>query len=256
MRFIISPAKKMNIDDTLPYRELPRFIDDARLLSQKLLTLSYDEAKRLWDCSDKLALFNYQRLELFEPGSGWDELGSAWLTPAIIAYEGIQYQSMAPSVMTTQQLEYLEEHLRILSGFYGMLRPFDAIAPYRLEMQAKLQVKGAKDLYTFWGDRLFGALREETDTIVNLASVEYAKAVTPFITEDSGVKLVTCLFGDVPPGKKFRQRSTYAKKARGSFVRWCAENNVTNPDEFPSFDVGHHYDADLSTEDTLVFVSE
>ena len=102
------------------------------------------------------------------------------LTPAVLAYEGIQYQNLAPQVMTMEQLDYLQEHLRILSGLYGVVRPLDGVAPYRLEMQAKLAVDGARDLYAFWGGRLYEALEEDA-LIVNLASEEYAKAVRPYV---------------------------------------------------------------------------
>ncbi len=99
------------------------------------------------------------------------------LTPAVIAYKGIQYRYMAPSVMEPTHLDYLREHLRILSGFYGLLRPFDGVTPYRLEMQAKLVVDGCRDLYQFWGSRLAKQLASKTDVVLNLASKEYSRAV-------------------------------------------------------------------------------
>ena len=171
MRFIVSPAKKMNVvDDAFAWHGLPRFIDDAEQLLEVLRALSYGEAKALWGCSDTLAELNFERVRTM------DLRAEGALTPAVVAYEGIQYQHLAPRVMDEAQLAYVQEHLRILSGFYGVLHPLEGVVPYRLEMQAKLAAGGAPDLYAFWGDRLYRTLADEADVIVNLASVEYAKA--------------------------------------------------------------------------------
>lgn len=258
MRFIISPAKKMNVaDDMFAWRDLPRLLPQTEQILDKLRTLSYEELKAVWKCSDKLAVLNYERVRNMSLLRG--------LSPAVFSYEGIQYQHLAPQVMTADQLEYLQEHLRILSGFYGVLRPFDGVTPYRLEMQANLPVAGAKDLYDFWGSQLFDTLREEAPVIVNLASVEYAKAIEGHVKRaalsgDRDVSMVTCLFGTLKDGKLI-QRSTEAKAARGSFVRWCAENQVESPGEFVKFDVmGYRYNGMLSTKycvsEKLVFVKE
>ncbi len=145
----------------------------------------------------------------------------------------------------------------MLSGLYGMLAPFDAVVPYRLEMGSKLQVAGARDLYGFWGDAVYDALAQETDAVINLASVEYAKVVTPFFEKGGAPRaprLVTCLFGEVNEAGKFVQRSTHAKAARGTFVRWCAAHEVVSVDDLSHFDVGHVLDEERSADDTLVFV--
>ena len=144
MRIIISPAKKMNVDtDSLPWLSLPCFLSRTEQLCEKLQSMDYDALKKLWKCNDQIAALNVQRLDRMDLRHR--------LTPAILSYEGIQYQYMAPNVFTSQEFDYIQEHLRILSGFYGLLRPFDGVTPYRLEMQAKLPVRDAKDLYGFWG---------------------------------------------------------------------------------------------------------
>ncbi len=144
MKIIISPAKKMNIDtDTYPVNKTPYFLEKTKLLKEYMQSLSYEEAKRLWGCNDKIAELNFRRFQEMDLMKGQ--------TPAIVAYEGIQYQYMAPSVFTENALKYVEERLRILSGFYGALRPLDGVVPYRLEMQAKAKAGGRKDLYEFWG---------------------------------------------------------------------------------------------------------
>lgn len=171
------------------------------------------------------------------------------LTPAILSYEGIQYRYMAPGVMTAGQLEYLREHLRILSGFYGLLRPFDGVTPYRLEMQAKLSVDGAKDLYAFWGDSI--AKQMEGDWVLNLASKEYSKAVTPYLPANS---VLTCVFGEWLNGKVI-EKGTMCKVARGQMVRWLAENNIESPEGIREFaDLYYRFDTELSTENTFVFI--
>ena len=128
MRIIISPAKKMNVDtDSFPYRNLPEFLPNTEEICQKLQSMSYEELKKLWKCNDQIAELNVRRLQDMDLHNR--------LTPAVLAYEGIQYQYMAPGVFTDQEYAYIQEHLRILSGFYGILRPFDGVTPYRLEMQ-------------------------------------------------------------------------------------------------------------------------
>ncbi|BAK45383.1 peroxide stress protein YaaA [Eggerthella sp. YY7918] len=256
MLFIISPAKKMNVvDDAFGWRELPVFVDRAETLASAVRALSYDEAKMLWQCSDALAELNFERFRTM------DLRAAGALTAAVLAYEGIQYQHIAPRVMTAEQLNYLQDHLRILSGFYGILRPLDGVVPYRLEMQAKLEVDGAQNLYEFWGDMLFQAFAAETDTIVNLASVEYAKAVVPHAEQAAkrgmGPRVVTCLFGIIDTRGRFVQRSTAAKAARGSMVRWCAEQSVQKVEDLKAFAVaGYSYDPSRSSENNLVFVTE
>ena len=249
MRFIVSPAKKMSVVDSgIAWRDLPLFVDRAERLSNAMRALSYSEAKALWQCSDALAELNYERFRTMDVRTGP-------LTPAALAYEGIQYQHLAPQVMTSAQLDYLQEHLRILSGFYGVLRPFDGVVPYRLEMQAKLAVDGTKSLYDFWGDMLCRSLAAESDVVVNLASVEYAKAVVSH-AERCGVSVVTCLFGSIDGSGRLVQRSTAAKAARGSMVRWCAERGACRVEDLRAFDVaGYAFDAGRSTADCFVFVA-
>ena len=142
IRIIISPAKKMNIDtDSFAVEALPQFLAETERLKKAMQAMPDQELQALWKCNDTIAKLNVERLRNMELRRN--------LTPAILAYEGIQYQYMAPGVMETGQLKYLREHLRILSGFYGLLRPFDGVTPYRLEMQAKLSVDGAKDCMPF-----------------------------------------------------------------------------------------------------------
>lgn len=244
MKVIISPAKKMNIDsDTLPARSQPVFSDEASQLAALLRALAPAERQKIWQCSDKLAAENSARLAAFEQ--------SRAQTPAILAYEGLQYQHMAPQVMSRDALVWLDDHLRILSGFYGVLRPFDVVLPYRLEMQAKLAVDGARDLYAFWGGRLYEALEEDA-LIVNLASEEYAKAVRRYV--QPAVRFVSVRFGELANGC-VKQKGTFAKMARGEMVRFMAENQISDLDSLRDFDaLGLRYADALSDDSTLTYL--
>ena len=245
MRIIISPAKKMNMDtDSLAWQDLPEFLPQTEALCAKLQSMSYDQLKKLWKCNDQIAALNAERLRHMDLQSR--------LTPAILAYEGIQYQYMAPGVFTDQEFAYIQEHLRILSGFYGILRPFDGVTPYRLEMQAKLNIGQARDLYAFWGDSLAKSLFAETDCIINLASKEYSLCVSKYLPED--VRFVTCVFGEEKDGKII-EKGTKCKMARGEMVRYMAEKQITQPEQIPSFDRLHYrYCEERSDKDTYVFV--
>ena len=245
MKIIISPAKKMNIDsDTLSALSQPLFADEATHLAAQLRDMDAPALKKLWQCSDKLTAENIERLAVFDPARAQ--------TPALLAYEGLQYQHLAPAVLDREALAYLQEHLRILSGLYGVLRPFDAVMPYRLEMQAKLAVDGAKDLYAYWSKRLYEALDESGGLILNLASEEYARAIRPHV--EPGTRFISVRFGEMVDGR-VKQKGTFAKMARGEMVRFMAEQRLSRLDELRHFDaLGLHYEEALSDDDTLTFV--
>ena len=245
MRMIISPAKKMNVDtDSFAVEAPPRFLAETRRLMEALKALSGQELQALWKCSGAIARQNVERLESMDLDRN--------LTPAILAYEGIQYRSMAPNVMEAGALDYLRQNLRILSGFYGLLRPFDGVTPYRLEMQARLSVYGCRDLYQFWGDRMTRQLASESDLVLNLASKEYSKAVEPHLPKS--VRFITCTFGEWKNGKVI-EKGTQCKMARGEIVRWLAERNITDVATVQAFDqLDYQFQPSLSTEDHKVFL--
>lgn len=226
MRIIIAPAKKMITDtDSFAVEQMPLFLEQAERLKTVLQCMSPKELQYLWKCNDTIARLNVERLKHM------DLLRS--LTPAILSYDGIQYRYMAPGVMETSHLDYIREHLRIISGFYGLLRPFDGVTPYRLEMHGKLSVDRCQDLYQFWGGRLAQQLALETDTVLNLASREYSKAVSSYLPKP--VQFITCIFGELKNGKVI-EKGIKCKMARGQMVRWLAENNITNLSDLQAFD--------------------
>ena len=246
MRIIISPAKKMKVDaDSLPYQDLPVFLPRTEELCKILQSMSDGELKKLWKCNDQIAALNIQRLQNMDLHNR--------LTPAVLAYEGIQYQYMAPGVFTEQAFDYVQEHLRILSGFYGILKPFDGVTPYRLEMQAKLRAGERKDLYDYWGNSLAKALFDETDCIINLASREYSVCISRYLPDNVG--FITCVFGDEKDGKVI-EKGTMCKMARGEMVRYMAENQITDPEQIKSFNrLNYRFDSVRSNGNLFVFIS-
>ena len=246
MKIIISPAKKMNIDDIFEYRSKPVFFEQAEEIMNYMKNLSYDECKTIWKCSDKLAQLNYDRVVNMDLNYR--------LTPALFSYEGIQYQYMGARVLSRDALEYLQDNLRILSGFYGILKPLDGVVPYRLEMQSKFINYKNKDLYEYWADKIANSLFEETDLIINLASKEYSKCVEKYLKNSPGTKFITCVFGEIN-GDKVIEKGTLAKMARGEMVRYLAQNNVYDLEGLKRFDkLGYKYSQEKSNENTYVFI--
>ena len=247
MRIIISPAKKMRVDtDSLPWRDLPVFLPKTEMLANTLQKMDYDELKRIWKCNDTITALNMERFSHMDL--------TQQLTPAILSYEGIQYQYMAPGVFTQRELDYVQEHLRILSGFYGVLKPFDGVTPYRLEMQAKLKVNDEKDLYAFWGNIIAERIFSETDCIINLASKEYSVCISKFLPK--GIRFITCVFGEEKDGKVI-EKGTMCKMARGEMVRYLAENDIENPDKIKGFHrLGYRYDTKYSSSEKYVFIKD
>lgn len=273
IRIIISPAKKMNVADDYPVEvTVPCFLDRTETVKEYLQGLDYGQLKEIWKCNDKIAELNQRRLR--------DMNLQERVTPAVLAYEGIQYQSMAPGVFEKAELDYVGEHLYILSGFYGILRAFDGVVPYRLEMQARLawqrnlEKEMTASLYDYWGDSLYRVLtakvplqdaaqqaaaeqktvQSENVVIVNLASKEYSKCIEPWLTEKE--QYITCVFGEEDKHTgKVKVKATAAKMARGAMVRFMAEKQVTEPEQIKKFDrMGYGYREDLSDDKTYVFV--
>ncbi len=243
MKIILSPAKKMKKDDDLGFYDLPIFLDKTKGILKCLKSLSKDELKEIWKCNDRIADENIDRLEKMNLEGD--------LTPAILAYDGIAYKYMAPSVFEDNQFSYIQEHLRMLSAFYGVLKPMDGVRPYRLEMQAKLRVGDYKDLYAYWGDNLYKSIVDESHVIINLASKEYSKCIEKYLNERD--RYITITFCELLNGKLVT-KGTYAKMARGEMVRYMAENNISDVEKIKSFDrLDYVYRSELSSDDEYVF---
>lgn len=248
MKIIISPAKKMNVDtDTFAPMGLPVFLSRTKELMDYMKGLSYEEAKKLWSCNDKIAAQNFERYAHMDLERG--------LTPAILSYEGIQYQYMSPMVFSETALDYVQKNLRILSGFYGIVKPFDGVTPYRLEMQAKASIGGCKNLYEYWGDSLYQELTSDGDHIIlNLASKEYSKCIEKYLGKKD--LYVTCIFGEKIDGK-VAQKGTLAKMARGEMVRFLAENGIDSLEGVKKFHgLEYEFSEELSGEKEYIFIKK
>ncbi len=245
MRIIISPAKKMRADtDFYAAEDLPVYLDKTEILMKWIQGLSYQEQKKLWACNDAIAKENNERFAEMNLREN--------ITPAILAYDGIQYTYMAPSVFESPQFDYIQKHLRILSGFYGVLKPMDGVVPYRLEMQAKTTVAGTHSLYEYWGENLYREVLDPSRVIINLASKEYSRCVEKYITSED--RFITCVFGELEDGKVV-QKGVYAKMARGDMVRFMAETGVETPDQIKAYDrCFYHFDESRSTDSEYVFI--
>lgn len=225
MRIIISPAKEMTCaNDFVDDLTTPVLLDKAKEVYGYMKSLSYADLQKLLKCNDKLALLNYDRYQ--------SQSIDSKLTAAIVAYDGIAFKYMAPQIFTDEQFAYVNTHLRILSGLYGILRPFDGIILYRLEMQAKAGLTASNSLYEYWGDAIYKELVKDTECIVNLASAEYAKVIEPYVTDD--ITYVTIIFGEEENGKLI-EKGVYVKMARGTMVRYMAENNITDIEQIKEF---------------------
>ena len=244
MKIILSPAKKMNVDtDSVEHIGVPVFLEQTEKILGWLRRQSQEDLKKLWKCNDKIAEQNFERLENMNLNER--------LTPAVLSYEGLAYQYMAPAVFEDGHLDYVQEHLRILSGFYGVLKAMDGVTPYRLEMQAKAPIEGCKDLYQFWGDKLYQKVRDDSGIIINLASKEYSKCIEKYLQKED--TYITCTFCEMVNGK-LAQKGTYAKMARGEMVRFMAEHQIENVEEIKKFNrLGYVFREDISSETEYIF---
>ena len=245
MLAILSPAKRMKTEDCLAPRTEPMFLARTEQLLGVLRGMTLPQLQTLLQCNDDIARRSWRQYQTMDLRAG--------LSPAVLSFDGIQYQYMAPGVFDDRCFDYIEHHVRILSGFYGLLRPFDGVTPYRLEMQARLRTDFCTDLYDFWSDGPCRALLRETDTIVNLASGEYSRLIRRHLPK--GARFVTCIFGEQQGGRVV-EKGVYVKMARGEMVRFMAENHMQRPEELRSFDrLGFVFQPALSDESRLVFVA-
>lgn len=235
MLILLSPAKNMNFDEAPPelIATKPEFLKEARELAAAARALSPAKLGKLMDISSKLAELNHARFEAF-CGDG----KSNTQKPAALAFNGDVYLGLNAKTLNAGGFAYAQEHVRILSGLYGLLRPLDAIEPYRLEMGSDLKNPRGKNLYEFWGDSLANAINKiviaQIDkSIVNLASQEYFSAVA---SEALKFPVITASFKEEKDGK-LRSLQFFAKRARGMMARWAIDNRVTKAEELKDFSV-------------------
>jgi cytoplasmic iron level regulating protein YaaA (DUF328/UPF0246 family) len=252
MLFLLSPAKSLvegPAIDGLPATQ-PVLLDQTETLMKTTRRLSAPKIKKLMGVSDQLAVLNRQRFR-------------DWTTPfttenarqAALMFSGDVYRGLDAGTLSVEDLTFAQDHLVILSGLYGALRPLDLIQPYRLEMGTRLSTRRGRDLYAFWGKRITDRLNELTEghedrTVINLASKEYFKSVQP---KKLAGPLVTPVFKEVKDGTA-RFLSFFAKATRGEMARWAIQNRVSTADQLHSFDGGGYVlQPELSDETHLEF---
>lgn len=224
MKVIISPAKNMRI---VKKEEIiltnPLYIKQAKQLVSILKQNTPYELESLMHINTKLAMETYVDFQ------NWTEKKQE--TPALLAYHGLQFKNIDPDTFTKEDFEFASETVRILSGLYGILKAFDQVCPYRLEMQCKLDIDG-KNLYGFWGDSIYKELFQDKEMVINLASKEYSSVVEPYLIPSD--RMITCDFKIMKSGK-LRTLATEAKMARGQMVRYIIKNHINNPKALKEF---------------------
>ena len=250
MKILISPSKTLSFDSEVncEFKSESRLIDETKILHKILLNYSSEDLKSLMSVSDKIAELNYNRFKNWE-----DPTLSNNSRQAVYAFKGDVYSGLDADTIEEDKFDYLQNSLRILSGYYGLLRPFDQILPYRLEMGTKLENENGNNLYKLWGDKITNVLNEdinEDDIIVNLASDEYFKSINK---DKIKSKVITPVFKEFKNGT-YKVIAIYAKKARGLMSRFLIERKSTSVDDIKLFNVdGYSFDSALSNNQELVF---
>ena len=249
MKIVVSPAKKLDLTSKYPEFDYsqPLFLDEAQQIIEVMRQKSPDEIKSLMKLSDNLANLNWERYQ------NWKKEIDDTARPAIFTFNGNVYDGLSVHSLPEEKLPQLNDKLRILSGLYGILRPFDLIYPYRMEMGSKLSFDHYKNLYEFWREKITGRLNtelQEGDFLVNLASQEYFKAID---TKKLKAPVYEPVFKQYKNGE-LKTVSLYAKIARGLMTRFIIQNDINTPEELKLFDKdGYAFDANLSDEYRLVF---
>lgn len=252
MLFLLSPAKKLDYESTVrtTLKSQPLFIPQAQELVDILKGYSQQQIAELMKLSDNLAELNVERFQQWSPTFTLDNARQA-----VLAFNGDVYEGLDAPALSDEQLQWAQDHLIILSGLYGALRPLDLMQPYRLEMGTRLQTPQGTNLYHYWGDSIARYLNErlaehKTEAVINLASVEYFKSVDQKVLQ---APVIECVFQDERKGK-WRVISFYAKKARGLMMRYAIDEKIDTIEGLKGFAVeGYVYDDSASEEYRLVF---
>ena len=255
MLTVLSPAKTLDYESpsVTDQTSTPQFMDQSALLVDDARTLAPDDIRSLMGVSEAIASLNHERFMNWAP-----ESTTANAKQAILAFKGDVYTGLEAETMSANDLEFAQAHLRILSGLYGLLRPLDLMQPYRLEMGLKFSNQRGKNLYEFWDERITDAINADlasagTETLVNLASNEYFKAVK---TKSLNADIITPQFKDLKNGQ-YKMISFFAKKARGVMARYIIDKQLTDPEQLKSFTgSGYYFSAEQSSGNNLVFLRD
>jgi cytoplasmic iron level regulating protein YaaA (DUF328/UPF0246 family) len=251
MLVVVSPAKRLDWAERDVSMTEPVFGEDAIRLAKTARNLTLGDLKKLMDLSDDLARLNRDRFRAFT-----DQPQAEDVRPAVLAFAGDTYMGLEAGSLEAEEMAWAQDHLRILSGLYGVLRPLDAMQAYRLEMGSRLKTRRGKNLYEYWRDQISKELNAQgealnTDVLVNCASQEYFGAVAPKALK---LRVITPVFmEEKPTGPKIV--SFFAKRARGAMARYVIQHRLTDPAALCEFDTGGYvYQPDMSEPDKPVFV--
>lgn len=252
MLIVLSPAKSLDYETppSTQYHTQPEFVSDSKKLIQILRHYSPAQISSLMGISDQLATLNVARYAQWQPAFTQENAKQA-----VLAFNGDVYEGLEANQLSEKDLQYVQEHVRILSGLYGVLKPLDLMQPYRLEMGIKLPNEAGKDLYAFWGEKITQYLntvlaKQSEQVLINLASNEYFKSVKPKLLK---AKVISPVFEDWKGGK-YKIISFYAKRARGLMARYAATHHIQHAEALKQFDVeGYAFDENASTETKWVF---
>lgn len=253
MLVVISPAKRLDWSPVEGEITDPDFQADAVRLSKTMRGLTLGDLKKLMNLSPDLARMNRDRFKAFDADPVQESV-----RPAVRAFAGDTYIGLEASSLDADEMSWAQDHLRILSGLYGVLRPMDAIQPYRLEMGSRLKTRRGKTLYDYWGTQISKALVSQagelgTDTLINCASQEYFGAAD---TKALKLRVITPVFMEEKNGEA-KIVSFFAKKARGSMARYVIQRRLTDPEGIKDFDLGgYRYQPDMSEGDRWVFLRD
>ncbi|MBC8267472.1 MAG: peroxide stress protein YaaA [Rhodospirillaceae bacterium] len=255
MLALVSPAKKLDFTELAApiTHSQPDFLDRSQVLINSARKLSRAELSRLMKLSDKLTELNFQRFKAFAP-----PFTTANAKQAILAFSGDTYVGFDAASLSEDDLVYAQDHLRILSGLYGLLRPLDLVQPYRLEMGSRLQNPEGSDLYAFWADDLAEAIDRAVSghnepVVINLASNEYFKAAR---AKNMKARVITPVFKEVKDGEA-KVLGMFAKRARGMMARFMISKRIEKSEKLKKFsDGGYAYQDHLSDDDNWVFTRE
>jgi len=250
---ILSPAKKLNedkISTSLLEPSQPRFLDESEYLMSYLKQMKTKAIGKLMTLSPNLAELNFERFQAWEK-----EHNETNSKPAALIFNGDAYSGLNAADFTAEDFKFAQNHLRILSGLYGLLRPVDLIQPYRLEMGRKLNTKKHDNLYGFWGNKIGEQLNKDIKAsgspyLINVASNEYFRAAN---AKQIKAKIITCEFKQLK-GEEYKTIMTYAKKARGMMSGFIIKNKINNPEDLLAFDMdGYVYNPKMSNDYNLVY---
>lgn len=245
MKIIVTPAKRIREEvEFFQAESTPALISKTQFLLENIRTLNVQQLQKVLRCSEKIAheaYWQFQNMDLYQNQ-----------VPALFAYQGIQFDHLAAHLFTDEEYTYIRQHIVILSGFYGVLKPFDGIVPYRLELNDPLSFSRYRQLYDYWGRDIYDQLTKDEACILDLGAKQYSTMIQKYL--DEKIHYVKCHFKEKKDGQ-LKEIGVYVKIARGEMIRYLIQNGVDDLERVKEFHLlGYHFDEKLSDQHHFVFV--